>query len=127
MHAMDETWCYLCRIDGSGLPSTAAWGLDVQDDTEGTPLRTGPMTRAQRQYLRFLCHEFSCEFDPYLTQDEAGLVIESFLADPMSSDQSKTLVELSQRAGVPMDADLTYGAARTKIRRLVAMRGLKSA
>ena len=31
-HGMDAEWCYLCRIERSGVDPHAAWGLDVTDD-----------------------------------------------------------------------------------------------
>ena len=124
---MDPAWCYLCRIDMSGADPRAAWGLDVWDDLEPFETRTGPMTLGQASYLRFLCEEFSEGFDASLNEGEAVVVIESLLNEPMSHRQSQTLAWLSERAGSPFEDTLTYGQARTQIRRLVALRGLRSA
>ena len=124
---MDIGWCYLCRLERSGVDPRTAWGLDVLDD-EGDPLlRTGPMQPRQEGFLRFLCHEFATAFDDTLSEGEATLVVESFLDEPMSDEQARTLAWLATQAGVTVDEDLTYGQARTQIRRLVALRGLRSA
>ena len=126
-HGMEQQWCYLCRIDSSETDPRAAWGLDTWDD-EGDPEdRIGPMTRARAGYLRFLCSEFGDTFDATLTDGESSIVLDSFLAEPMSESQARTLVFLSQLVGAEPEDDLTYGQARSKIRRLVAHRGLKSA
>ena len=74
-------------------------------------------------YLRFLCEEMGLQFDPTFTQRQAALVIESFLLDPATPNQQETLAHL----GIGETDDLGYAAARTKIRRLVALRGLRSA
>ena len=124
---MDAEWCYLCRIERSGVDPHAAWGLDIVDD-EGDPLlRTGPMLPGQERFLRFLCDEFAEGFDVTLNEGEAALVVESFLDEPMSREQTRTLSWLAEHAGAPIDEHLSYGEARTQIRRLVALRGLKSA
>ena len=127
-HGMDQTWCYLCRVDGSGADPRSAWGLDVWD---ASPLpwerRIEPMTPTQKGYLRFLCREFGAEFDATLSEGETDVVIESFLDEPMNESQARTLEWLSAQAGKPFDAGLTYGEARGQIRKLVALRGLRSA
>ena len=126
-HGMEPDWCYLCQIDASGVDPRAAWGLDVWDD-EGEPEdRTGPMTPSRAAYLRFLCDEFGDRFDPTLNDGESSIVLDSFLAEPMTDAQARTLYFLSQLTGSEPETDLTYGQARSKIRRLVAHRGLKSA
>src|SRR3972149_6215667 len=66
-HGMDPGWCYLCRIDTSGLEPRAAWGLDAVNDDALKAGSTDPMTRSQGAYLRFLCDEFEHEFDPALS------------------------------------------------------------
>jgi Protein of unknown function (DUF3072) len=124
---MDVGWCYLCRIDRSGVDPRAAWGLDVLDDEDDPLQRTGPMQPSQEGFLRFLCQEFGEVFDDTLTEGEATLVVESFLDEPMSDAQGRTLAWLAEQAGATVDEDLTYGQARTQIRRLVALRGLRSA
>jgi hypothetical protein len=126
-HGMDADWCYLCRIERSGVDPRAAWGLDALD-VDGDPLlRTGPMRPSQNGFLRFLCEEFAEGFDDTLTEGEAELVVESFLDEPMTEAQARTLAWLAEHAAAPVDDGLTYGQARTQIRRLVALRGLKSA
>jgi len=124
---MERGWCYLCRIDSSGVDPRAAWGLDAWDE-EGDPEdRIGPMASARAGYLRFLCEEFDETFDPSLTDGESSIVLDSFLSEPMTDAQARTLFLLSQLVGAASETDLTYGQARSKIRRLVAHRGLKSA
>jgi Protein of unknown function (DUF3072) len=126
-HGMDAGWCYLCRFERSGVDPRAGWGLDVLDD-EGDPLlRTGPMRPSQEGFLRFLCDEFAEAFDDTLSEGEATLVVESFLDEPMTNAQARTLGWLAAQAGAAVEEDLTYGQARTQIRRLVALRGLRSA
>jgi hypothetical protein len=85
------------------------------------------MTPMQAEYIRFLCEEFGEAFDSTLTEDEAAVVIEDFTREPMSESQARTLARLSERDGAEAPTDLTYGEARTEIRRLVALRGLHSA
>ncbi|HEX9299042.1 MAG TPA: hypothetical protein VF968_02820 [Actinomycetota bacterium] len=85
------------------------------------------MSIAQASYLRFLCEEFDEIFDPSLTDGESAIVVESFLDEPMTDSQARTLFFLSQVVGAEADTGLTYGQARSKIRSLVALRGLKSA
>ena len=91
------------RTPMEGGPRTA-WGLNAWDDDRDPEERRGPMSIAQASYLRFLCEEFDEIFDPSLTDGESAIVVESFLDEPMTDLQ-----------------------ARTKIRSLVAIRGLKSA
>jgi hypothetical protein len=125
-HGMEPAWCYLCRIEESGADPAAAWG--VMDEPDGPwERRTGPMSMQQLGYLRFLCDEFAEGFDQSLTTGEASVVIESFLDESMSQDQERTLRWLAERGGAPFEGGLTYGQARSAIRRLVASRGLKSA
>jgi hypothetical protein len=45
----------------------------------------------------------------------------------MTDSQARTLFFLGQLTGSEAEAQLTYGEARSKIRRLVAHRGLRSA
>ena len=85
------------------------------------------MTPARASYLRFLCEEFGETFDPSLTDGESAIVLDSFLSEPMTDAQARTLFFLGQLVGAEPETDLTYGVARSKIRRLVAHRGLKSA
>jgi hypothetical protein len=125
---MDPSWCYLCRVEGSGADPRAAWGLDVWDaSTLPWERRIEPMTPAQAGYLKFLCREFGTDFDATLSEGETDVVIESFLDEPMNESQVRTLEWLSAQAAKPFDAGLTYGAARSEIRKLVALRGLRSA
>jgi hypothetical protein len=125
-HGMEPAWCYLCRIEAGGADPAAAWG--VVDGPDGPwERRSGPMTLRQLGYLRFLCDEFAEAFDPSLTEGEASVVTQSFLNETMSDGQGQTLRWLSQRAGVPFETGMTYGQARSAIRRLVASQGLKSA
>jgi hypothetical protein len=125
-HAMEPAWCYLCRIEASGADPATAWGV-LDEPDEPWERRTGPMTLHQLGYLRFLCDEFAEGSDPSLTEGEATVVIQSFLDEPMSEDQERTLRWLIERVGAAFDGGLTYGQARSAIRRLVASRGLKSA
>jgi len=85
------------------------------------------MRLSQASYLRFLCEEFEETFDPSLTDGESAIVVESFLDEPMTDSQARTLFFLSQIVGTEADTGLTYGQARTKIRGMVAIRNLKSA
>ena len=64
---------------------------------------------------------------PKNVNGESAIVVESFLAEPMTDPQARTLFFLSQIVGMEAATGLTYGQARTKIRSLVAIRGLKSA
>jgi len=126
-HGMEPAWCFLCRIERSGADPRIAWGLDARVD-EGDPEdRPGPMTLAQASYLRFLCDEFGETFDASLTDGQSAIVVASFLDEPMTDAQARTLFFLSQAVGMEAQTGLTYGQARSKIRSLVAIRGLKSA
>jgi hypothetical protein len=127
-HAMDRGWCYLCHVEAADVDPRAAWGLDVWDAPE-TPWerRVAPMTPGQAGYLRFLCREFGEPFDDTLTEGEASVVVESFLDEPMSDRQARTLMWLCEKSGAPIASGLTYGEARGQIRKLVALRGLRSA
>jgi DUF3072 family protein len=127
IHAMDPAWCYLCRIERSGADPRVAWGLGSAGPDAEAPEQTGPMTLGQASYLRFLCEEFSEPFDASLTGAEAAVVIGSFLDEPLSASQDQTLRRLSAQAGEGSPTGLTYGQARSKIRGLVARRGLGSA
>ena len=127
-HGMEPAWCYLCRVETSGADPRSAWGLDLEDSPGGAwELRRNPMTDGQSSYLRFLCTEFDEVFDPSLTEGEASVVIESFMGEPMSHEQTRTLAWLCEHSGAEMDPDLPYGKARAEIRRLAALRALRSA
>lgn len=125
---MDPAWCYLCRVEGSGLDARTAWGLDLTGD-EGSAWgsRAGRMTPMQAEYLQFLCGEFGEAFDSTLSENEAAVVIDDVSREPMSESQARTLAWLCERAGEETPAELTYGEARGQIRRLVAVRGMRSA
>jgi len=126
-HGMEPAWCFLCRIERSGADPRTAWGLNAWEDAEEPEQRRGPMSLTQASYLRFLCEEFEETFDPSLTDGQSAIVVASFLDEPMTDSQARTLFFLSQAAGMESNAGLTYGQARTKIRGLVALRGLRSA
>ena len=125
-HGMEAVRCYRCRVEGCGEEPRAAWGLDTAEHDDDLSL-TGPMTPDQAAELRFLCCEFGEGFDDTLTEGEAAVVVGTFLDEPMSDPQFATLAWLSERAGAEAPTDLTYGQARSAIRRLVALRGLRSA
>jgi hypothetical protein len=127
LHGMEPAWCFLCRIERSGADPRTAWGLNAWDDERDPEDRRRPMSIGQASYLRFLCGEFEETFDPSLTDGESAIVVESFLDEPMTDSQARTLFFLSQVVGMEADTGLTYAQARTKIRSLVAIRGLKSA
>jgi hypothetical protein len=127
VHGMEPGWCFLCRIERSGADPRTAWGLNARDDVLDPDDRPGPMSLAQASYLRFLCEEFEEIFDPSLTDGQSAIVVASFLDEPMTNAQARTLFFLSQAVGMDADTGLTYGQARSKIRGLVAIRGLKSA
>ena len=128
-HGMDAAWCYLCRIDASGVAPSLAWGLEDEDapGVDDYENFTGPMSAERARYLRFLCDEFDVPFDDTLTEGESAVVTISFLEEPMTDPQSRTLAWFAGDAAATADARLTYGEARQKIRRLVALRGLRSA
>ena len=128
-HGMEPAWCYLCRIESSGVEPRVAWGLE-DDDAPGVEDYedfTDAMSAIRVRYLRFLCDEFGVPFDETLTEGEAAVVTISFLEEPMTQSQAETLHRLSERGGGAVAASLTYGEARQTIRRLVALRGLRSA
>ena len=127
VHGMESAWCFPCRIERGGADPRTAWGLNAWDDDRDPEERRGPMSIAQASYLRFLCEEFEETFDPSLTDGESAIVVESFLDEPMTDSQARTLFFLSQIVGTEADTGLTYGQARTKIRSMVAIRNLKSA
>ncbi len=124
---MDPSWCYLCVVDDFGVDTQVLWGVALDEDLADLERSKGPMTVDMAGYLRFLCEEFGLFFDPTFTQGEAAMVIRSFFVEPATASQQRTLSHLEGRAGDEGAADLTYGAARLKIRRLVALRGLRSA
>ena len=127
-HGMDPAWCYLCHVEEIATDPVTAWCQDVVDVTDRpSESRRGPMTPSQAGYLRFLCDEFGETFDEGLTEGEADLVIGSFMGESMTARQARTLEWLCRRADDPFQPELTYGAARARIRRLVALRGLRSA
>ncbi|MBI3647157.1 MAG: hypothetical protein HY240_00095 [Actinobacteria bacterium] len=126
-HGMDRSWCYLCHLEGGGVDPRTAWGLDAEDGPVPWERRREPMTETQAGHVRFLCEEFGEPFDESLTEHEAGIVVRSFLEEPMSDRQRRTLRWLCEKSGAPMPEDLTYRQARSQIRKLVALRGLRSA
>jgi hypothetical protein len=128
-HGMEPTWCYLCRIEASGVDPHVAWGLEDEDGptVDDYETYTGPMSAARVRYLRFLCEEFGVAFDDTLNEGEAAVVTISFLEEPMTDPQARTLAWFADHGNGAGDPSLTYGEARQKIRRLVALRGLKSA
>jgi hypothetical protein len=123
---MDPSWCYRCRLEASEEDARAVWGLDTAEH-EADLAATGAMTPDQAGELRFLCGEFGETFDPSLTEGEAAIVVGTFLDEPMSEPQRATLAWLSEKAGAEAPGALSYGQARSAIRRLVALRGLRSA
>ena len=126
---MEAAWCYLCRIEACGVAPHVAWGLE-DDDAPGVDEYenfTAPMSAERARYLRFLCDEFDVPFDGSLNEGEAAVVTISFLEEPMSEPQARTLEWFAEHGIGTAGGSLTYGEARQKIRRLVALRGLKSA
>lgn len=126
---MEDAWCYLCRIEASGVDPGLAWGLEDEDapSVEDYEEFNGPMSLPRARYLRFLCDEYGVPFDETLTEGEAAVVVISFLEEPMTEIQERTLGWFAEHGnGVPSN-ELTYADARRTIRRLVALRGLKSA
>jgi len=85
------------------------------------------MSATRVRYLRFLCDEFDVPFDDTLTEGEAAVVTISFLEEPMTESQARTLAWFADHAIGAAGGSLTYGEARRQIRRLVALRGLRSA
>jgi hypothetical protein len=126
-HGLDAAWCYLCRIDASGVPSPVAWGLNDPDWIDDAGILPGPMHPDRSGYLRFLASENDEGFDETLTEGESVLLIESYLGEAMTPSQLETLRALAADASLPLDEGLTYGQARMTIRRLVALRGLRTA
>ena len=124
-HGMDAAWCYLCRIDGYGVESQVLWGI-LDDELADEARDRGPMVPELEGYLRFLCEELDLRFDPTFTQGEAARVIPSLLTDPASDSQERTLATLGEPIAEGA-AVITYGDARSKIRRLIALRGLRTA
>ncbi len=102
------------------------WGLETAEHTGDLTL-AGAMAPDQAAELRFLCQEFGEAFDATLTEGEAAVVIGTFLDEPMSESQASTLGWLTERTGGEPPGELSYGKARSAIRRLVALRGLRSA
>lgn len=123
-HGMDAAWCYLCHVDGYGVDPQVLWGLALDDDLEELADRPGPMSEDLAGYLRFFCEEFNFGYDETFTQQEAATVIAGFLADVPTQRQRQTIAALDGSANVE---DMTYAEARTKIRRMIALRGLRSA
>ncbi len=127
---MDLAWCYLCLIESRGHDPRAAWGLDAVEAretlVEDWEALDDPMTEPQAEYLRHLCEDFGYGFDPTLTEGEADVLIESFLDEPMNEQQRHTLEWLADKTGTRVDPRSSYGQARATIRRLVALRALRS-
>jgi hypothetical protein len=123
-HGMDAAWCYLCHVDGFGVDPQILWGLALDEDLYELAARPGSMDEDLTGYLRFFCAEFGFGFDETFTQQEAATVIIGFLADGATASQLQTIASLS---GAGTDDGMTYAEARTKIRRMVALRGLRSA
>ena len=121
---MDAAWCYLCRVDDEGTDPHVLWGLAFDDDLEILETAAGPMSPEMAGYLRFLCDELHMRYDDTFTQGEAALVIQGLLTDPATDSQRRTIAAL----GGDGTADtMTYGQARTTVRRMIALRGLRSA
>ena len=123
-HGMDAAWCYLCRVDNEGTDPHVLWGLAFDDDLEILETESGPMRPEMAGYLRFLCDELHMRYDDTFTHGEAALVIQGLLTDPATDSQRRTITAL----GGDGTADtMTYGQARTTVRRMIALRGLRSA
>jgi hypothetical protein len=123
-HGMDEAWCYLCHVDGYGVDPQVLWGLALDDDLEELAQGSSPMGEDLAGYLRFFCEEFRFRYDDTFTQQEAATVIAGFLADAPTESQRQTIAALN---GGDTTEGMTYAEARTKIRRAIALRGLRSA
>jgi len=123
-HGMDAAWCYLCRVDNEGTDPHVLWGLAFDDDLELLETSPDPMSPEMAGYLRFLCDELAMRYDDTFTHGEAAMVIQGLLTDPASDGQRRTLIALGGDGTVDT---LSYGDARTKIRRAIALRGLRSA
>ena len=123
-HGMDAAWCYLCRVDDQGTDPHVLWGLAFDDDLELLETSPDPMSPEMAGYLRFLCDELHMRYDDTFTLGEAAMVIQGLLTDPATDGQRRTITALGGD-GTP-DA-LSYGHARTTVRRMIALRGLRSA
>ena len=126
-HGLDPTWCYLCRVEDFGVDPQVLWGVALDGDLSDLERSGAPMSGQMAGYLRFLAGEFELGFDPTFTQGEAATVIASFLIEPATASQLQTLGALSGGDGDQVEPDLTYAGARLRIRRTVALRGLRSA
>jgi hypothetical protein len=122
---MDAALCYLCRVDHGETDAHVLWGLAFDDDLELLETSTDPMSDDMSGYLRFLCDELHMRYDDTFTQGESAMVIQGLLTDPATTSQRQTVAALAGESST--DEALTYGQARTKIRRMVALRGLRSA
>jgi hypothetical protein len=122
---MDAAWCFLCRVDAYDVDPQVLWGLTLDDELDLLETTPGSMDEDLAGYLRFFCDEFGFGFDPTFTQQEAAVVITGFLGDGASASQRQTIAALG--GGGEAEGDLSYAAARTKIRRMIALRGLRSA
>jgi len=121
---MDAAWCYLCRVDNAGTDPHVLWGLAFDEDLELFETSSDAMSAEMAGYLGFLCDELHMRYDDTFTHGEAAMVIQGLLTDPASDSQRRTLGAL----GGDGTADtLSYGQARTTIRRMIALRGLRSA
>jgi hypothetical protein len=123
-HGMDAAWCYLCRVDDEGTDPHVLWGLAFDDDLEILETAAGPMSPEMAGYLRFLCDELHMRYDDTFTHGEAALVIQGLLTDPATDSQRRTITALG---GDGTTDTMTYGQARTTVRRMIALRGLRSA
>jgi len=125
-HGLEQAWCYLCRIEDSGVEPHVAWGLEDADapGVDDYENYTEPMSPIRMRYLSFLCQEFGVPFDETLNEGEASVVTISFLEEPLTESQARTLGWFAGNRGGTADTGLTYAEARQKIRRLVALRGL---
>lgn len=123
-HGMDAAWCYLCRVDDEGTDPHVLWGLAFDDDLEILETAAGPMSPEMAGYLRFLCDELHMRYDDTFTHGEAALVIQGLLTDPATDSQRRTIIALG---GDGTTDTMTYGQARTTVRRMIALRGLRSA
>jgi hypothetical protein len=121
---MDAAWCYLCRVDNEGTDPHVLWGLAFDDDLEILETEPGPMSAEMAGYLRFLCDDLHMRYDDTFTHGEAALVIQGLLMDPATDSQRRTIAALG---GDGTAHTLTYGQARTAVRRMIALRGLRSA
>jgi len=121
---MDAAWCYLCRVDNEGTDPHVLWGLAFDDDLELLETSPDPMTPEMAVYLRFLCEELTMRYDDTFTHGEAAMVIQGLLTDPATDAQRRTITALG---GDGATASLSYGEARTMVRRMIALRGLRSA